>query len=108
MAYCHAWPHYHVIHRDLKPENILLKAGEIKLADFGVSWYTDRPGAMPRTYAGTPAYMAPEVGKMADDKEVPYTEAVDIWSLSLISVDVLFWGDPDKTRDSWPGYVPLF
>ena len=34
LRYMHSM---NVVHRDLKPENLLLKAGKIKITDFGVS-----------------------------------------------------------------------
>jgi hypothetical protein len=49
-----------VVHRDLKPQNILVEAvtGRIVLMDFGIARLTQDAGG--GTFAGTPAYMAPE------------------------------------------------
>lgn len=48
-----------IIHRDIKPENILLdKKGNVKLADFGWSNFSDKPR---KTYCGTVDYLAPEM-----------------------------------------------
>eukprot|EP01125_Pyxidicula_operculata_P011281 TRINITY_DN368_c0_g1_i1.p1 TRINITY_DN368_c0_g1~~TRINITY_DN368_c0_g1_i1.p1 ORF type:complete len:541 (-),score=168.36 TRINITY_DN368_c0_g1_i1:159-1781(-) len=74
-----------VAHRDLKPENILVsKSGDvIKVSDFGLSKDFDEGGPM-RTMCGTEDYVSPEVLKNS-----PYTNAVDIWSIGVITYVLL-------------------
>ncbi|KAI8950138.1 kinase-like domain-containing protein [Xylaria longipes] len=74
-----------VMHRDLKPANILIYKPaphwKIKLADFGISKDIELAGA--HTKAGTDGYMAPEVADT--NRKIPYTSAVDIWSLGAVT-----------------------
>ncbi|KAG0651271.1 Serine threonine-kinase HSL1 [Hyphodiscus hymeniophilus] len=78
VGYCHS---LNICHRDLKPENILLtKAGQIKVADFGMAALHQAPGHKLETSCGSPHYAAPEVvkgGAYRGDK-------TDIWSLGII------------------------
>ena len=79
-----------IVHGDIKPENIMLTpAGQVKILDFGLaknlptaedSPTIDRAG----TFAGTPAYMAPEVLM-----EVAPDGRADIFSLGVVFYEVL-------------------
>ncbi|XP_034029271.1 calcium/calmodulin-dependent protein kinase IGb [Thalassophryne amazonica] len=79
-----------IVHRDLKPENILYYSqdenSKIMISDFGLSKMVDN-GIM-STACGTPGYVAPEV--LA---QKPYSNAVDCWSIGVITY-ILLCGYP--------------
>ncbi|XP_072167009.1 calcium/calmodulin-dependent protein kinase type IV-like [Diadema setosum] len=92
---CQAVAYLHsngIVHRDLKPENLLYadmsEEAPLKLADFGLSKIVDQDVTM-KTVCGTPGYCAPEVltGK-------PYSEAVDMWSVGVITYILLCGFEP--------------
>lgn len=109
IRFCHE---YSIVHRDLKPENILFQGhgfSTVKLADFGLARIVG--DELMTTACGTPAYMAPEILM-----GLPYTSAVDYWSVGvilflLLSGKLPFEGDrvedsivnrePDFTGPSW-------
>ena len=87
-----------IVHRDIKLDNILIsfkneedlknlniKAGQIKIIDFGVSTKLD-PYGEASTVAGSPIYMDPLILKQHVTKEkIPkYDERIDIWSLGAV------------------------
>mmetsp|Transcript_15797 Transcript_15797/g.23799 ORF Transcript_15797/g.23799 Transcript_15797/m.23799 type:complete len:484 (-) Transcript_15797:248-1699(-) len=70
-----------VIHRDLKPENLLVPGPQlrpVKICDFGLA-FNKTFGNSPKTFVGSPRYMAPE--QMLG---TPYNEKVDVWALGII------------------------
>lgn len=82
-----------VVHRDLKPANILIDARDnLKIADIGMAkaFYDGKAAyneidskfntfyLYMETFAGTPAYMAPEV------EDSHYSSSCDVFSLGLI------------------------
>ncbi len=70
-----------IIHRDLKPANILVVRGQVKVLDFGISLTQsiDEVG-----WAGTPAYMAPEL--LAGERP---SEQSDLFALGMVAYEVL-------------------
>lgn len=91
VAYLHS-QNPPIVHRDLKPENFLYARDDsnyLKLIDFGLSTFWDR-GVNPRMqeWCGTTAYKAPEI-----QRQSPYTETCDIFSLGVIAY-VLLTGHP--------------
>ncbi|KAF1960251.1 kinase-like protein [Byssothecium circinans] len=91
----------HIIHRDIKPENILLGFhNEIKLADFGGSVHS--ASNLRSTIYGTVDYLSPEVAIMMakpGKSEKWYTNAVDQWSLGILTYELLV-GVPPFEMDS--------
>ncbi|OHT14567.1 CAMK family protein kinase [Tritrichomonas foetus] len=77
LIYCHG---HNVAHRDIKPANILIDSYErLKLADFGLSMKFDANDDKLLSFAGSRAYMAPEVvSRIPND---PFL--ADIWSLGI-------------------------
>src|SRR5262249_38900222 len=79
LDYLHA---QQVVHRDVKPENLLRIQGYAKVADFGLARLLQNDMG-PRTFCGTPLYMAPEVWSGKASKHS------DQYSLALSYVHVL-------------------
>lgn len=62
-----------ILHRNM----LLTKENKLKLADFGLSKLL-ASGSIGKTYAGTPAYMSPELIRCKDDNAT-YSYKTDIW-----------------------------
>lgn len=78
-----ALPEIDIIHCDLKPENILFRVpnrSAIKVIDFGSSCYRDK---QMYKYIQSRFYRSPEV-----ILELPYDQAIDMWSLGCILVEM--------------------
>lgn len=84
LVYLHA---KQIVHRDVKANNILLtRAGDVKLADFGVSKQIQPHSESDKEYGqliGSPLWMAPESvsGRSADFKS-------DIWALGITAIEI--------------------
>ena len=84
-----------ILHRDLKSANILLFSdGTAKIGDCNVSkiYYGDR--GLGYTQTGTPYYASPEVWS-----EAPYDQKSDIWSLGIITYEMLTLHPPFKAAN---------
>ena len=79
-----------VIHRDIKAENILLHENMVKVGDFGLSVYAPM---MRNTQCGTPLYTSPEIVKNEF-----YDSKVDIWSIGILTYEMLFGIGPFEIR----------
>ncbi|XP_024874348.1 mitogen-activated protein kinase kinase kinase 13 isoform X6 [Temnothorax curvispinosus] len=92
MAYLHA---HKIIHRDLKSPNVLIGQGEVvKISDFGTSRQWNEISTK-MTFAGTVAWMAPEV-----IRNELCSEKVDIWSYGVVLWELLSGEIPYKDVDS--------
>ncbi|CAD6206397.1 unnamed protein product [Miscanthus lutarioriparius] len=102
-----------VVHRDIKPANILVsRAGQVKLADFGIASVVSRAGEHCAAYEGTPAYMSPErfdTERLQDghaDRADPY--AADVWNLGVTVIELVtgrYPMLPPGQTPSWPALM---
>lgn len=86
LAYLHR---HQVLHRDLKPSNILVADNRVRLLDFGISELANtttlsRFGSARTAFAGTMAYLAPEIflGQQA-------STATDLWAVGILLFEIL-------------------
>ena len=108
---------YGIAHRDLKPENILMASendeSDIRILDFGLSKIISPNEKCTEPY-GTLTYCAPEI--ILDS---PYSKAVDLWSIGIMTYLMLSgrlpfnandeneiarqvaFDEPDFKRDCW-------
>ncbi|OQV18930.1 Mitogen-activated protein kinase kinase kinase 12 [Hypsibius exemplaris] len=86
-----------IIHRDLKSPNVLVCATDlVKISDFGTmrSWADDQK-SMQMSFAGTVAWMAPEVIRNEN-----CTEKIDVWAFGVILWELLVGLHPYPGLDS--------
>lgn len=94
VEYCHK---NGVYHRDIKPENILIAEDwSIKLTDFGLA--TDLL-ICDDFDVGSERYMAPELLEHSDI-ETYAADKVDIWSLGIVLLNIVFGKSPFKSASS--------
>jgi len=102
LDYCHR---RRVVHRDLKPENLLLDdAGDIKVADFGLSTVVS-PFASSNSLSsvcGTPEFNAPEVFRAREAGDSGYGPSVDVWSLGVILYEMVTGNLPFRATGKRP------
>ena len=72
------------VHRDLKPANVMLNtAGDVKIADFGISSQLANTAAFCETFVGTTCYMSPE--RLSGEA---YSYTADVWAFGLILLEL--------------------
>lgn len=84
-----------IVHRDVKPGNVLINdEGVAKITDFGIARAAgDITLTQTGTFAGTPAYLAPEVARGQEP-----TSAADVFSLGATLYDAVEGGPPFPDR----------
>lgn len=77
------------VHRDIKPSNILLDHNlHARIADFGISMNVGKQGTSKAMFAGTPAYMAPEIA-FSEGQSGLVSVSADVYSLACVAYQMV-------------------
>ncbi len=113
---------FDIVHGDIKPSNILAASSTvIKLADFGLAQRMSQLQATGHKVAGTPNYLAPElgIGAAPDIRSDMYALGVTLFEMTFGRLPYSFSGSAIEDRlrahrqaavefpESWPAEVPL-
>ncbi|KZV56396.1 mitogen-activated protein kinase kinase kinase 2 [Dorcoceras hygrometricum] len=71
------------VHCDIKGQNILIGESGLKIADFGCAKRVEANTCLKQVFAGTPAYMAPEVARGEEQ-----SFAADIWAFGCTVIEM--------------------
>jgi serine/threonine protein kinase len=86
-----------IVHRDLKPQHLLLRrrdcSYDIIVSGFGCACRVHEPQSLTGRF-GTPSYVAPEVLK-----NIPYDQAVDMWSIGVVLYTLICGKRPFEDAD---------
>ena len=96
MQVCNAVHFAHsrgIVHRDLKPDNVMVgQFGEVVVVDWGIATVPKTP----KSVAGTPAYLAPEMLAREGDM---LSFATDVYLLGAILYEILTGSPPHLGED---------
>ncbi|MCU0880442.1 MAG: serine/threonine protein kinase [Pirellulaceae bacterium] len=101
-----------VLHRDVKPANVLLThSGAPQLADFNISFNSQRQGATAAAYfGGSLAYMSPEQLEACNPNHPRKPEELDgrsdLYALGVVLWELLHGARPFPDVDMTAGWVP--
>ncbi|XP_020597230.1 mitogen-activated protein kinase kinase 9-like [Phalaenopsis equestris] len=105
LSYLHS---HQIVHRDIKPGNLLVNAaGEIKIADFGVSKIIHQSFDTCVSYVGTSAYMSPERFDPESYGGNYDAFAADVWSLGLTVLELRLGHFPLLSPGQRPDWATL-